>query len=195
MKLNAKDYRVEVIPLSVGLELVKKYHYSRGGSNTATYRHGLIERKSGRVVGVALWIPPTKTAAMSNYRQGDWTKVLSLSRLAIDPSVPKNGASFLLGASERMIKRDGKYEYLLTYADEWRGHTGAIYRATNWNYLGKTAPEDVWVNSKGRMMGRKRGQKTLTRSDMERLGFVNQGKYAKHRFGKYIGRTKPKEKT
>jgi hypothetical protein len=66
--------------------------------------------------------------------------VLCLSRLAILPDVPANACSFLLARSRRLID-DKAWPCLVTYADEWRGHTGAIYRADNWQYEGLTRPE------------------------------------------------------
>lgn len=167
------------------LLLVERWHYSKGGALTACYRHGLINKASLEVVGVALWMPPTKAAAQCNYG-GDFRKVITLSRLAIHPDTPKNAASFLLGGSERMIRKDGRFEFLLTYADTWQGHTGAIYKATNWDYLGETKPTEVWVNNEGRMMGKKRGPVNLSKLQMEEQGFVLQGKFSKHRFGKNL---------
>jgi hypothetical protein len=70
---------------------------------------------------------------------------------------------------------------LVTYADEWRGHTGAIYKATNWEYVGLTKPERVYTIG-GRMVARKAGPKTRTHADMIALGAVCQGSHRKHKF-------------
>lgn len=178
--LRKDDYRVETVPLSVAQELVRAYHYSGGGANTATYRHGLLN-KAGECVGVAWWIPPTKGAAKASY-DGDWTKVLALSRLVVRPGEPTNAASFLMGRSIRLIRGDNRFRALVTYADTWKEHTGAIYRATNWESVGLTKPEAVWVNGAGRMVARKAGPKTRTKEDMEALGCVMVGRFAKHKF-------------
>jgi hypothetical protein len=106
--------------------------------------------------------------------------VLALSRLVVDPSVPKNGASFLLAGSMNAINRS-LWPCLVTYADSWRGHTGGIYRATNWTYIGMTGAEEVWTID-GRMTARKAGPTTRTKADMLALGAVSQGRHAKHKF-------------
>lgn len=178
--MNKNLAEVATIDLVDLQQLVKDFHYARGGANTATFRHGLFYK--GELIGGAWWIPPTKAAAIANWT-GDWTKVLTLSRLVCSPNAPRNSASFLLSSSVRLIKQDARFEYLLTYADEWRGHTGQIYRACGWDFLGKTDPEPVWVNGDGRMMGRKRGPKTMTKRDMEEAGFTMVGRFSKHRFG------------
>ena len=179
--MRASDYRVETIPLAQAQELVKAYHYSGGGSNTATFRHGLVRNSDGKVLGCAWWIPPTKSAAMANH-DGDWRKVLALSRLVVAPEVPRNGASFLMARSIRLIKQDGRWEKLLTYADSWQGHSGNVYRSAGWEFLGETKPERVYVRD-GRMMGRKRGGKTLRHGEMLEQGFECLGSFSKARFG------------
>lgn len=96
--------------------------------------------------------------------------MLALSRLAVAPDVPTNGASFLLGRAMRMLDRD-RWPTLLTYADTAEGHTGAIYRATGWVCLGPVPAGDVWVGPDGRQMGRKRGGHTLTVDQMRAAGY------------------------
>jgi hypothetical protein len=91
-------------------------------------------------LGVAWWMPPTRAAAEANW-EGDFREVLSLSRLVIVPDVPKNAASFLIGKSIHLIRKDGRFCCLLTYADTSQGHDGGIYRATNWEYMGLTTPD------------------------------------------------------
>ncbi len=179
VRLRRSDWEVRTVDLAVAQELVRQHHYSRGGANTATYMHGLFRKGSDWCEGVAWWIPPTKTAANATYPD-NWRGVLALTRLAIAPEVPKNVASFLLGASMRLIDR-GKWPCLVTYADEMQGHTGAIYRATNWEYCGMTAKEATWFLN-GRMVARKAGPKTRTKAEMEAIGAEMVGRFAKHKF-------------
>lgn len=60
------DWRVRSVDMDVARRLVEAHHYTRGAANTATYLHGLFAVDAfwqGECVGVAWWIPPTKTAA------------------------------------------------------------------------------------------------------------------------------------
>lgn len=104
VRLRRADWEVRTVELRVAQDLVRRLHYSGGGSNTATYRHGLFRKGHDECLGVAWWIPPTKTAAKATW-PADWQGVLALTRLAIEPEVPKNGASFLLGKSMAAIDR------------------------------------------------------------------------------------------
>ena len=180
--LRRTDYEVRDVPISVAHLLVNLFHYARGGPNTAVYLHGLMPAGSVLLtdcVGVAWWIPPTRSAAEATY-PADWQGVLSLSRLVVAPEAPKNAASFLLGGSMRLIDRQ-RWPCLVTYADTAQGHTGAIYRATNWQYVGLTKPQEAFAIN-GRMTARKAGGRTRTRAEMLALGAVSTGSSTKHKF-------------
>jgi len=43
-----------------------------------------------------------------------------------------------LGRKIKWLKKNTDWEFVLSYADEEQGHRGTIYRACNFNYLGKT---------------------------------------------------------
>lgn len=107
-RLKKADWEVRNVSLSTGRRLVKEYHYAGGGSNTATYLHGLFKKTNGifdnECVGVAWWIPPTKSAAKATFPE-NWQGVLSLSRLVIKPEVLKNACTFLLARSRALIDR------------------------------------------------------------------------------------------
>lgn len=175
------NYIVRDCPLKEAQAMVAAYHYSRGGSNTAVYTHGLYERATDRLIGVAWWLPPTRVCCESVNRE-EWKRVLSLTRLVCLPDVPKNSASFLLSKSVMLIRRDARFVSLVTYADESQGHTGAIYRAAGWKYVGRTGPYVKWVDPvSGRQVACK-ATVNRTKAEMEALGHVRVGAFYKHKF-------------
>lgn len=178
--LSRTDYGVRTAPLVEVRNLVRQYHYAGGGSNTATFRHGLYRLADDKLVGAAWWIPPTKAAALSV--DEEWQRVINLTRLVVVPDMPTNAASFLLGKSIRLIRKDGRYRTLLTYADSGEGHTGAIYRATNWDYVGIVRGDPRYIDQNGRHVARKAGPKTRTRAEMEGLGYERTPPTPKHKF-------------
>jgi len=202
-RLRASEWCVRTVDMDTLHRLVGLYHYSQGGANTATFRHGLFRAGSDECLGVAWWIPPTKTAAhyaataaSPRHPHGpgcDWKEVLTLSRLAIAPDVPKNAATFLMMRSVRLIRQAGDaWKCLVTYADTWRNHTGHIYRAAGWEDFGETAGEEVWTDQAGRMVARKRGQITRTAGQMRELGYVSHGRHPKIRYRLVIHSPKTK---
>ena len=181
-RLKKSEYEVRPVALRVAQELVAAHHYCRGGSNTGTFVHGLFLRSNPHTcLGVAWWIPPTKGAALATHPSA-WQAVLALSRLVVLPSQPKNAASFLIMGSVKLIQADGRWQKLVTYADTRMGHTGGIYKATNWKYIGLTQPSTTWVDSEGRTVAKKAGGHTRTVAEMEALGYRRIGDFKKLKF-------------
>lgn len=170
------------------MRFMERWHYSQGCSRTSVFAYGLF--KVGEpfyeenLLGASVWLPPTKNAAKTV--SDDWRKVLSLTRLAIKPEVPTNGCSFLLAKSRKKIKKYKHWHTLLTFADTFQNHTGNIYRADNWRYLGLTKPSPVWANKEGKIMGAKRASVNLTKAEMYNLGFTLLGNFPKHKFVYYL---------
>ena len=185
-RLKKSEWWVHSVSPTIARRLVEKYHYSSGAPNTATYLHGLFRKGDiwgYQCVGVAWWLPPTKNAGYATY-PANGHGVLSLSRLVILPDVPKNAASFLLAGSRKLINRI-IWPCLVTYADKWQGHSGAIYRADNWEYMGETKPQPCYVIN-GRMIARKVGPVSRTHDEMIALGAELLGSFAKHKFRRVI---------
>jgi len=181
-RLRKEDWIVKPIDLYTARNMIEQYHYAKSGSNTAVYTHGLFKKGDdfleSSCLGVAWWLPPTKAAAIATYPEGEWQKVLSLSRLVIAPLVPKNACSFLLSRSIKLIDCKN-WHCLVTYADTWQEHDGTIYKASNWEYMGLTAPSSVFIKNQ-KMMGRKRGGKNISKEKLIQNGFIEIGKFQKH---------------
>lgn len=180
LHLDKHAYEVRPCPLADAQQMVRNHHYSKGGSNTAVYTHGLFERNSGKLIAVAWWLPPTRVACESVNREC-WKQVLSLTRLVCLPDAPKNSASFLLAHSVRLIRKEGRFKSLVTYADESQNHTGGIYRASGWTYVGRTGPYPRWLDRDGKQVAPK-ATVNRTKAQMEALGHRKVGSFFKHKF-------------
>lgn len=177
--VHRSDFEVRDVDASIGRSLVERFHYAGGASNTYVHLHGLFQTGGEECLGVAWWLPPTRAAAEAT-SPSRWRGVLSLSRLVIAPQVPKNAATLLLSRSRKLIDRK-TWPVFVTYADSWRGHTGAIYLADNWIYCGETKPQRTYVIA-GRMTARKAGPKTRTHAEMIALGAEMVGSFPKRKF-------------
>ena len=97
--------------------------------------------------------------------------VLELNRLCCDEI--KNGASFLIGNSLRMLP---KPSVVVSFADTDQGHVGYVYQATNWIYTGLSAKRTDWkIKGMEHLHG-------ATIADMSR-GRENRAAYMRERFG------------
>lgn len=162
MALQKKDWIVRPISVELGAEIVRQHHYSGSCSHTSVLTVGLypVENPVFGLCGTSIWLPPPP--GLCKKYGLTLSSMLTLSRLAICPSVPKNGASFLIGQSIRLIKKKLPHvKKLITYADTWQNHTGAIYRATNWTYDGLTQPALRWVDGTGKLVSK---LSTITKS-------------------------------
>lgn len=180
-RLKKGEWEVRDISVKDAIPLVERYHYARGGSNTGVYSHGLYRKGSQQLMGVAWWLPPTRVACES-VNKLKWKQVLSLTRMVMAPGVPKNAASFLLARSIREIRRDKRFVSLVTYADESQGHTGGVYRASNWIYVGRTGPYPRWLDPENGRQVAPKATTNRTKAQMESLGYVKQGSFYKHKF-------------
>lgn len=179
-RLCKGEWAVAPCPLKEAQEFIRTHHYARGGSNTAVFVHGLYRKGSPALMGVAWWLPPTRVACESVDKE-NWTRVLSLTRMAIHPEVPKNACSFLLARSVKLIRRTKRFTALVTYADESQAHEGRVYRACNWDYIGRTGPYPRWLDPNGRQVAPK-ATKNRTKAEMEALGYQKVGSYYKHKY-------------
>jgi hypothetical protein len=86
----------------------------------------------------------------------------------------------MLAHAARFIDGE-RWPIWITFADEWQGHTGGIYRAAGWMECGRTKPEATYT-LKGRMVCRKAGPVTRTHQQMIDLGCLFKGRHSRIRF-------------
>lgn len=150
--LRATDWEVAPCDAFDARRLIRQFHYGgdAAGTKSALYTHGLYRSETwfgAECLGVAVWI----NAVNLSKRFGLPAGPLMLTRLVVHPDVPTNGASFLLGRSMKLIDRD-RWPVLVTYADTGQGHTGTIYKATNWTHDGMGGGVVYYRESDGRQI-------------------------------------------
>jgi hypothetical protein len=123
------------------MDFLKKWHYS----NYVNLQHKetFTLWKPGpfgipEMIGVCIYTRPAGPSAAQSYWPQNPEQVLELRRLCLIDDTPKNAESFFVGSTLRWLKKNTVWEYVISYADEEQGHTGVIYRASNFKYLGKT---------------------------------------------------------
>lgn len=180
IQLDKTLWKVERTTHRAAADLTQQWHYAKGGSRTAVYVYALYLKGGFRPYGISWWIPPIK-GSVDKYNPGGMSSSLMLHRLVIVPGMATNAASFLLGRSIRLIKQDGRFDFLITYADTWRGHEGTIYKATNWEYQGESIPTPVWVTDDGQQLSRKYGGGgSYNHAGMKARGAALLGYFSKH---------------
>jgi len=91
------------------------------------------------IVGVCVYTRPAGAAAGAKYYPDNPMAVLELRRLCCIDDTPKNAESFFVSRTLKWLKKNSNWKFVISYADGEQGHTGVIYRASNFKYLGLTS--------------------------------------------------------
>lgn len=128
------NYEVKSLPFTKDLgDFIKANHYSKSYLNSVKYCFGLFEGEI--LIGVCTFSNFSRNQATRKYE-----RKLELSRFVLkQPSLP-NTATYFMGYCLRWLKKKTQLEGIISYADPTEGHSGTIYKASNFTLLGKTSP-------------------------------------------------------
>jgi len=128
---------VREVPPRIVAPLIVQEHYLHSMPPAAVVSFGVYSDTN--LVGAVVVTSGARNAhhLLVGSRPGD---VATLARLWLADAIPKNAESRVLGIVVRLCRKRGNVRALLTYADPAAGHTGTIYRAAGWRYLGRSQP-------------------------------------------------------
>jgi hypothetical protein len=135
--VRIKDMSVELCDVSEVRDFITKWHYS-GGINGVRSRYCFKLLYDGEIIGAAIFGGVAMANVWKKYvsREED---LLELRRLCCIDDTPKNTESYFIGQCLRWLLKNTEVKKVISYADMDCGHSGIIYRATNFEYLGKTS--------------------------------------------------------
>jgi hypothetical protein len=123
---------------------VETHHYSgsvNGVKITICYR---VDH-CGILVGAVIY-GQMSTTAWKKFGQSE-IEVLELRRLVLVDEAPKNSESRVVGWTLRHIRKNlPLVTVVVSYADPYHGHSGIIYKASNFKYLGMSAKDTGFYN-------------------------------------------------
>jgi len=124
---------------------VEHWHYSRCLPAGKLVRIGVWE--NGSFIGCVIFGRGANNNIGKPYGL-EQTEICELVRVAL--SNHDTPVSRIMGIAIRFLKKKAPgIRLLISYADPQQGHTGTIYQATNWLYLGSSQPQQaVVVNGK-----------------------------------------------
>ena len=130
-----ENYYIEPISYSEAMDLVIANHYLHRRA-PCSKAFGLFHRDFLDCMGVITYgVSASSTLLKGICGPEEAGNVYELTRLWVDDSVPRNGESFLIGNTLRMLDK----EIIVSYADSAQNHIGVVYQATNWIYTGLSA--------------------------------------------------------
>ena len=140
--MSVTDFTVEEIPRKSVVKFIEKHHYSRNVNGVQSlYHYGLFtEGNFGlpKMIGAMMYAHPSMPATAAKYNPINPDKCLELRRLVCIDDTPKNTESYFIGQTFKLLRKTTDMEVIVSFADQHHGHTGVIYKATNFDYLGET---------------------------------------------------------
>lgn len=122
-------------------DFIEKHHYSHNINGlSSTYCFALMD--GGNIVGAMIYGKLAMANQWKKYGEKE-EDVLELRRLVLIDDTPRNSESFFIGRSLRWLKKNTQVKTIVSYADPNYGHTGIVYRASNFTCVGMTAPGRV----------------------------------------------------
>lgn len=131
------DLQVANCPKNVLKQLIAAHHYS-GTCSAITVGYGIWWR--GKLRGGIVFSAGVGRHANAYCPICTPHEIMELTRLWIADEVPPNSESRVIGIVLRALRKGpGRIRAILSYADEYAGHMGTIYQATNFRYRGTSA--------------------------------------------------------
>lgn len=145
------------IPKRIAKIAYNRWHYLGHKGFLSTINYGIYHNEE-LLGAISFGIPNAKNVKGFFDTQTQNT-VFELSRLALSEKCPKNSESHVISIAMKLLKKDCPHiNLIITYADISMNHSGTIYKASNFQYVGITKLKtDLYV--KGKKVGKIKGVK------------------------------------
>lgn len=128
------DCRIMLVDRKEIEGFVEKNHYS-GNINGVTTDYCFALRHGNDTLGAMIY---GRMAMAGQWKRFSDTKedVVELRRLCCVDNTPKNTESYFIARTLKWLAKNTPHRIVVSYADQEHGHTGIIYRAANFDYMG-----------------------------------------------------------
>lgn len=136
-----KHMKVYQISVKEARKYIATFHYSKTMPDSTRFVYaGYLGDKLCGIICYGMGCGKSQyTSLFPNIENGHY---IELTRLWCPNDMPKNTESKII--SESLKKLPSDIEVVISFSDEGEGHSGTIYQATNWHYVG--------VNKGGKML-------------------------------------------
>lgn len=136
-KGKVREFKVIQCERKEIVKFIETWHYSKNVNGlTTTYCFKLLDVENN-LIGAMIY----GKIAMANVWQKYSDKeedLIELKRLCCIDNTPKNTESFFIGKTLQWLKKNTNIKKIISYADTTYGHSGTIYKATNFENIGMT---------------------------------------------------------
>ena len=136
-----EGFAVERIDNPMAFEVIVKFHYLHRRPVAPLRAFGLFSPMRRIVGAMTFGALPSMAVHRGVCGPDEADHVVELSRLWVADEVPKNGESFFIGAATTALRAERfDRDIIVSYADSAAGHSGTVYRATNFLFTGTSIP-------------------------------------------------------
>ncbi len=138
------DYIVSPCERSDIRSFIEQHHYSKNINGVKSTYCFQLSTITGDLIGAAIF----GNLAMFNQwkKYGDVvTDSIELRRLVLVDDTKRNAESYFIGKMLRWLKKNTDLKCVVSYADPNNGHTGVVYRASNFEHVGMSAAGKVII--------------------------------------------------
>lgn len=177
--MKARDLVVSPCELAKIRNFVETNHYSHNVNGVKITQCFCVEYNDMLVGGIIFGA--LSTTAWKKFADSE-SKVLELRRLVLIDEAERNSESRVIGYTLKWIKKHlPEIEIVVSYADPLHHHTGTIYKASNFIYLGTSASDTGFLDPETNKVYHSRALRTKYKGEYK--PFVKKLR-AKHDAGK-----------
>lgn len=161
--IRARDLTIKPCEVGEIKKFIETNHYSKSINGVKVFSCFKVEH-NGTLVGAVLF-GAMATTAWKKFADSE-KNVLELRRLVLDDLVGKNAESRVIGYCLRYIKKVfPNIRVVVSYADPYYGHTGTIYRASNFEYVGLSGKDKGFLDETTGKLYHSRALRTKYKGD------------------------------
>lgn len=136
-EINSFRKNLEIHPITKqeALELISKYHYSKGNMPRLTkyYLGVFLNKDLVGVITLGFGTQPKGTQRQLGITDFNY---LEIGRMAMTEEMPHNSESQMLSKLTKWVRANTEVDFIYTMADGSMGKVGYCYQAANYIYLG-----------------------------------------------------------
>jgi hypothetical protein len=133
-------YSVEISDRKTVQPFIEKWHYTHS-INGIFSDYSFVLLHENIMIGAAIFGQLAMKGVAEKYKKLGYTKVIELRRLVLIDDTLRNAESYFIARMLKWIRQNTDIGLVIAYSDPEQNHTGVVYKASNFVFLGKTAKD------------------------------------------------------